>query len=381
MQQLAALWSALQGKKTYLLSALAALWPLLAPLLGQSGTFDLQSVLIALAIAALRAGIASSSPVAAGVLALLPKLQPLLKELEARGPAAEKFLEQLLAAAKDLPQPAAPDTIPFDPNALRPGGGTLLRSLLLFAFLCLPISGHCASPKAVIKGPRTAVPGEFLRYDFGSSTGMKGFRLEIDPKNDRYEQVRLLKAEQAAEVASFKGVYKLTLTVWDEQDDSDVAEWIVAIADPDPDPVPGPTPPDPAPQPAPTPAPQPTPGPAPPTPVPEPVLPDGKFGVLKATRDAARAVQSAAKAKELQCLIDGCVTVKAQIAAGTLKSPQAIVVGVGGVLASCVSPAWDAARNALADKVEELFKAGQLKTVDDCRGLVDELQSGLEAAR
>ncbi len=376
MQQLAALWSALQGKKTYLLSALAALWPLLAPLLGQSGTFDLQSVLIALAIAALRAGIASSNPVAAGVLALLPKLQPLLKELEARGPEAEKFLEQLLAAAKDLPQPPAPDTIPFDPNALRPGGGTPLRSLLLFVFLCLPLSGHCASPKAVIKGPRTAVPGEFLRYDFGSSTGMKGFRLEIDPKNDQYEQVRLLKAEKAAEVASFKGVYKLTLTVWDEQDDSDVAEWIVAIADPGPDPAPSPTPPDPAPQPAPTPTPGPT-----PAPVPEPVLPDGKFGVLKATRDAARAVQSTAKAKELQCLIDGCVTVKAQIAAGTLKSPQAIVVGVGGVLASCVSPAWDAARNALADKVEELFKAGQLKTVDDCRGLVDELQSGLEAAR
>lgn len=106
MQQLAALWSALQG---------------------QSGTFDLQSVLIALAIAALRAGIASSNP------------------------EAEKVLERLLAAAREIPQPAepAPDVVPFDPNALRPGG-IPLRSLLLFALLCLPISGHCASPKAVI---------------------------------------------------------------------------------------------------------------------------------------------------------------------------------------------------------------------------------------
>ncbi|HTN03318.1 MAG TPA: hypothetical protein VL132_15625, partial [Planctomycetaceae bacterium] len=233
--------------------------------------------------------------------------------------------------------------------------------------------------------PRTAVPGEFLKYDFSGSSGMKGFRLEVDPKLVEVrpelaalEQVRLLKEEKSAEVASFRGVWRLKLTVWDESDDSDVAELWVTVAESGPNPQP--LPPDPAPQPAPAPAPTPTPGPAP-TPVPEPVLPDGKFGVLKATRDAARAVQSTSKAKELQCLIAGCVAVKGQIQQGTLKSPQAIVVGVGGVLASCVSPAWDAARNALADKVDELFKAGQLRTVDDCRGLVDELQSGLEAAR
>ena len=81
-----------------------------------SGTFDLQQVLIALAIAALRAGIASSNPVAAGVLTLLPKLGPILQEIEARGPDAEKFLEQLLAAAKNVPQPSpvpAPDVASF----------------------------------------------------------------------------------------------------------------------------------------------------------------------------------------------------------------------------------------------------------------------------
>lgn len=146
-------------------------------------------------------------------------------------PVLANSLRKLLGGSSPDGDDPHDDTV--DSATLRPGGGTALRSLLLIGLLCLPIAGHAASPKAVIKGPRTAVPGEFLKYDFSSSTGMKGFRLEVDPKLAEarpelaaLEQVRLLKEEKAAEVASFRGVWRLKLTVWDEADDSDVAEWI-----------------------------------------------------------------------------------------------------------------------------------------------------------
>lgn len=267
-----------------------------------------------------------------------------------------------------------------DLSALTPrSDSTTLRSWLILALLCVPIAGQAASPKAVIKGPRTAIPGEFLRYDFSGSQGMKGFRLEIEPKVEGYEQVKLLKAEQAAEVASFEGVYTLILTVWDESDDSDVTAVPVTIARPgsSPQPIPVPTP---QPVPTPTPAPSPTPAPGPaPAPAPGPTFPAGRFGLAEAAYREAMTVQSANRASEAQCLLTGCQELRQRIGDGKLRGAQAIVNALGADLDRCTPTSWDTARTKLVGRISDLYAAGQLKTDADWVVILQEAELGLTA--
>jgi hypothetical protein len=229
----------------------------------------------------------------------------------------------------------------------------------------------------VIKGPRTAIPGEFLRYDFSGSQGMEGFRLEIEPKVDGYEQVRLLKAEKAAELASFEGVYKLILTVWDEDNDSHAVEIPVVIARPGvvPQPLPAPTP---QPVPTPTPAPVPTPTPAP-QPAPGPTFPAGRFGLAQAAYREAMTVQSQNRPAEAQCLLESCQDLRQRIGDGKLRGAQAIVNALGADLDRCTPTNWDVARTKLVGRISDLYAAGQLKTDADWVVILQEAEIGLTA--
>lgn len=325
------------------------------------------SLFAALGVSTAVPNVDSATAIYTGLAAFLVNL------LQKQGPI---FLEWLIAFVKAKAGDVDFSAITRGPDDPTPPAAFLL--LIGALWFVGSSTAWAAPPKAIVKGPRNAVPGEFLKYDFSGSQNVTGFRLDVSPTVPGYEQVKLDKQAKTADVATFAGTYRLALTVWNE-DESDRIEWLLNV-DGRPAPVPLPEP-VPTPNPGPTPTPVPTP-PAPtpqPTPSPDPVFPAGRFGMAEATYRIGMSVSSPTRATDAQCLFDGCQALEKRITAGELLGPQGIVTAIGADLDRCTAAGWDTPRLQLSERIKELYQAGRLSTNADWVTLLQEAQSGLAA--
>jgi hypothetical protein len=148
--------------------------------------------------------------------------------------------------------------------------------LLIVLGSCLTAGAGSSSPRAIVEGPTTAIPGQFLLLSAKQSEGTPHlFKWTITPEIPGYKQLRILGDGSECEVATFPGVYVVTLAVANNEG-IDSVRWQITIpgdARPCPTcpacptcpsvpvPTPTPLPPGPVPTPTPTPTPVPVPGP------------------------------------------------------------------------------------------------------------------------
>lgn len=372
------------GKKTYLagvaevlmaISSIATFMVTMAGGLQFENGVKYSAVLIALSAVASGLGKIFQRMATADLktaLASIPDMEPLLLE----------FVAQLKAA-----KPAAPD--PFGGADKRPAVPTV--PMLLFAFLLMGAAAQAAQPVAIITGPKLAEPGEEIILDLSQSEGEPTlFKWTVTPELKGRKQLSVLEGGKKVRLASYPGEYYVTGMIANG-DGIDAHTYLVKIPGTPPcppTPAPVPTPPGPVvptpvvPVPTPTPV-VPVPTPVVPTPTPVPDLPVGEFDGLPAKVKAlAMLVASTNRVAEAGKLADGLEAVSSQIAAGTLKTPIAIVGAIGDTFDGTVPAAWDADfRLKSIATVKALFEAGKLQTPDRWSVLLKEICTGLRAVK
>lgn len=297
-------------------------------------------------------------------------------------------------------EPPANDTVPATPNDLIPTLPSVAAAACLLLLLTSGIA-EAAAPKAVLRGPTSIEVGDIVVFSGADSANEPThFDWEVTPTLANRVQLVSMDGKalsdqdsERVQVAPIPGEYLIRLTV-SNADGSSTTFQRIKIPGVAPGPVPGPFP-----QPAPTPAPLPAPNPAPTPPAPgpfpapspapappqppqpvEPTFPNSPFGLAMPAYKAAKSVNSPNRQAEAACLVKACETLAAEIAAGTLKQPQAIANRIGESIDQCSPPAWDAARNQIAEAIQKLFLDGKLRQPDDWRTLLIDLQQGLAAA-
>ncbi len=286
-------------------------------------------------------------------------------------------------------------SIPFQPQPKPSLPSAVIAAAV--AFVLTTTLAEAAAPKAILRGPNSIEVGDIVVFS-GADSANEPTHYDWEVTPSLANRVQLVSMDGKAlsdqdservQVAPIPGEYLIRLTV-SNADGSSTTFQRIKIPGVAPGPIPGPTPaPSPIPSPTPSPvppAPGPTPGPAPapsPPPAPQPVeptFPNSPFGLAMPAYKAAKSVNSPNRQAEAACLVKACETLTAEIAAGTLKQPQAIANRIGESIDQCSPPAWDAARNQIAEAIQKLFLDGKLRQPDDWRTLLIDLQQGLAAA-
>ncbi len=399
----------LSGYRTYLSATATILMSVSATLAVIATTFGGLDIGNGVMIAAACAGLAKvSSSLAqifqrAATATSTSEISSLLAEIDA--------LRKQISTLTNVPRPNFPPLPPdpplpnFPPVDVR--GGSLpgkLLGLILCVLLAESLEANALEPKAIIAGPKVAEAGEEIILDASTSEGdPKVFAWRIYPRLDGRKQLTVLEGGKSVRVASFPGRYMVRLMVANSDGISDHDHTITIpgptpcppAPEPSPGPAPGPVVP-PVPNPViPVPGPQPTPGPvpvppvpppAPPVPVPVPVVPDlppGEFdGLPSAIKALALSVVSVNRAAEAAKLADSFEALNAQIAAGAIKTPFEAFNAVHDAFDSSTTPAWDDGfRTKAVRRMESLYKAGKLATVDRWRAMLTESVTGLRAVK
>lgn len=225
-------------------------------------------------------------------------------------------------------------------------------SLLLLALL-VPSVASASPPRAIITGPTTATPGEFLTLDAtGSENDPKHFKWSISPELRGRKQLLPSDGGGKCVVATYPGVYLITLAISNDDGIDTLTYQITIPGDaPCPPPEPQPVPPQPVP-PTPGPAPQPT-----PVPVPVPVIPDGEFKVAAKVAEIIGRINSPSRTTEAKQLADAADALAAQIAAGTVTNATEVLTRIGGGIKAMNNPAWTAAAADFAKLMETTWKS------------------------
>lgn len=233
---------------------------------------------------------------------------------------------------------------------------------LLLAMLLFPASVFAASPRAIITGPTTATPGEFLTLDAtGSENEPKHFKWSISPELKGRKQLLPSDGGGKCVVATYPGVYLITLAISNE-DGIDTLTYQITIPGeaPCPPPSPVPTPPQPLPiPPGPVPTPTPLP-PVPPVPVPvpiPPVVPPGEFNVAPQVAVIVSKIPSPNRVAEAKQLADAADALAAEIAAGTVTNATVVLTRIGAGIKALNSPAWVVAAPELAALMQATWQA------------------------
>lgn len=253
------------------------------------------------------------------------------------------------------------------------------RPLVVLAFLagllgCSAV-GNAAPPRAIITGPNTGTPGEFITLDASTSEGApKHFRWSIAPELRGRKQLLPSLAGERCTVASFPGRYLVTLAVAND-DGIDSLTWQIEIPGnaPCPPPEPQPVAPQPIVPPGPTPIPQPV---QPVNPQPTDNAPGpGEFGIAPDVYRAALAATSPTRVQDCQRLSAEC----RRIAGGQADSLNALATQMVAVLVT-LPAGWDALKGKVKTTVATLAVSGRIKTAADLQRLLLELADAFERA-
>ena len=242
----------------------------------------------------------------------------------------------------------------------------------LIAFCLLTATASAASPKAVINGPATAVPGELVTLDASGSQGESlKFRWSVQP--DLAGRVMFEECPRGSgkiRISTFPGVWHYTLFVFNA-DDSDVLTWTITVpGNPSPAPTPNPNP-------SPNPAPSPTP-PVPPQPTPS------VFGIREQIAGWANSVTSPTRAADAAKLASAADSLAAAVAAGTTSGPAKILAALTAANALALGGnigAWKSFGVSYSAALSGLYAMGRLKTDADWAAMLRETADGLRGVK
>lgn len=309
-------------------------------------------------------------------------------------------LRRLLGGGDDTPKPTPP--APVDPVDFTISVRPHSSGMMLLAFtLCLGGSACLAQDGVSIIGPtEVQAPGLPCELHLQGLDPLKAVAIawKVFPPVTNVRMVEARDGGKVCRLTTIAGRWSVICTYHVEGEPIRFAEAHDVVVPGSPYvPSPGPTPPVPQPlPPAPVPNPQPpapgpnvdpTPTPKPPTPnppgpAPAPVLPAGEFdGLPTRVRDLAAAVNSPSRSTEAAKLADALEGVAAQIAAGTLTGPQAIVNALGVALNGNTPAAWDDCRAKMVDALKSLYMGGKLKSSAAWATMLREVVTGLRAVR
>ena len=253
--------------------------------------------------------------------------------------------------------------------------------LMLAAVLSLAACANAAPPRAIITGPNTGTPGEFLTLDASTSEGdPKHFRWSINPELRGRKQLLPSLTGERCTVATFPGRYVVTLAIANA-DGIDSLTWQIEIPGvmPCPPPEPQPITPQPVVPVGPTPIPQPVNPVQPVTPVnPQPqdnTPPPGEFGIAQDVYRAARSATSPTRVQDCQRLAGEC----RRIAAGKADTINAVAIDMVGVM-NALPTGWDALKSKVKTVVASLAISGKIKSAADLQRLLLELADAFERA-
>jgi len=272
----------------------------------------------------------------------------------------------------------------LDPSFPHPPPVTTIKTLpgssvvpLIAAVLSLAACANAAPPRAIITGPNTGTPGEFLTLDASTSEGdPKHFRWSINPELRGRKQLLPTLTGERCTVASFPGRYVVTLAVAND-DGIDSLTWQIEIPGnaPCPPPEPQPITPQPVVPVGPTPIPQPVNPVQPVTPQPVGPPPAGEFGIAISVYDAARAASSPTRPQDCLRLAAEC----RRIATMQSDSVNAVAAEMVKVLLTLPS-GWDALKSKVKTTVATLAVSGKIKAAADLQRLLLELADAFERA-
>ena len=206
--------------------------------------------------------------------------------------------------------------------------------LALSLLLLIPTFAAAEPLKAIITAPSQAEAGDDIYLDSTQSEGDIQHRLwRVLPYRENKKQLDLSPGRERPRLIARPGRWTIELIIVSEDSQESRAYHVIDVPGTTL-PCPEPNPPGPAPDPPipPTPKPEPKPPgppPEPPKPPPEPVVPAGEFGIAPKIVEVMKAVNTPTKAADCKTVADLCETLAAQIAAGTMRDPQAIVDQIG----------------------------------------------------
>lgn len=298
-------------------------------------------------------------------------------------PLAAEFLRRWLADHSAEFLPNEDGSTPTLPNGILP------KIFVLCLLLCGAQAAQAAAPKAMIVGPRMAIPGDIVTLDASTSTDATHYSWTSWPRSNS-KLVQVYDGGKSCRVASYPGDWIFMLVVSNAEGHDFAFTSLKIDGSPSPGPQPGPQPgPSPGPQPLPDP---PYPGPLPtPTPVPTPVpippkplLPDGQFGVSKDVLAWALAVDPNGRAADATRLADKLEGIASEISAGALTSAVAIVTRLRSEITSTLGaklPAWKTAfGDKLVARITSLYGASKLSEPAHWATLLREIVLGLREA-
>ena len=299
------------------------------------------------------------------------ELRSAIEEHQPETPA--EFVERVEPRSLD---PASPP--PRLPTIREIADDTPRVVLMLAAVLLLSAVASAAQPRAIITGPNTGTPGEFLTLDASTSEGdPKHFRWSIAPELRGRKQLLPSLTGERCTVASFPGRYLVTLAVAND-DGIDSLTWQIEIPGnaPCPPPEPQPVTPQPVIPPGPTPIPQPVQPVTPVNPQPADNTPGpGEFGIAPAVYQAAKAATSPTRVQDCQRLAAEC----RRIAGGSADSLNAVATQMVAVLVT-LPAGWDALKAKVKTTVATLAVSGRVKSAADLQRLLLELADAFERA-
>jgi len=251
---------------------------------------------------------------------------------------------------------------------------TLLAALAAVCTLSLSTLVEAAPPQAAITGSTGGQPGDILVLD-ASESGADWYKWMVTPKlQEGRPTILVLEGGRKCLVTSVPGTWTIFMACGNA-DGIDMAEWVVEVSE---NPSPGPPP-----QPFPNPDPEPEPEPAPPEPdVPE--IPVGVFDTARLAHQLSQTVDSDNRVAEAHALAGSFESVAASIAAGAIKSEQAILLALLSSNASALGDkvkTWAPVGNAIGVRLQELHKSGRLKTLNDWSVCLREISIGFAAVK
>ncbi|MEO1063728.1 MAG: hypothetical protein AAFZ07_20110 [Actinomycetota bacterium] len=267
-----------------------------------------------------------------------------------------------------------------------------VTAVVLVALL-VPSLALADPPEPIIRGPRTAVPGDLVRLNGEDSrhadhlawrVDLSGVRLPDDElermvkqvKQSGFYEVKPVEGDRGGRrvvgihgplcyLGSHPGTYRVTLAASNSEGVRISEVHLIEVSS---SPAPGP-------RPDPEPEPEPEPQPAP--------LPDGRFGIAADVRDWARAVPGFAPARAV-ALAAAYESTAAAVGAGTLSGPgpiQAALQESGGLALGEDRVVWRTSWGLrVGQRVTGLIADGRLPDRAAWVTLLREISAGLQAA-